>query len=179
MKDIDTWFNSWDRLASVGLSAVVLYTAVVVMVRISGKRTTSQMNNFDWVITVAIGGLVSSSALFKNVSVADGLTGIAVLMLLQWITTSLVIRSKMFRDAVKPEPVFLLHKGSLLKNNMRKERVSEGEVYAALRQKGIDSLTGADWVILETDASFSVKARKDQTPKGQQELMSDVKGGPG
>ncbi|MGB3722587.1 MAG: DUF421 domain-containing protein, partial [Pacificimonas sp.] len=68
---IATWFNSWERLLSIGLSAIATYIGIVILVRISGKRTTSQMNNFDWIITVALGGLVTSGILLKGVSVVD------------------------------------------------------------------------------------------------------------
>lgn len=179
MNDIDIWFNSWYRLYAVGISIVALYIALVILVRVSGKRTTSQMNNFDWVISVAIGGLVSSGALFKDISVADSLIGIATLLLLQWLMTWLVKKSKSFRNVVKAKPTILLHEGKLMRDNMRKERVSDAEVYAALRKEGMNSLGDADWVILETDASFSVKAREEDASGDKNgDLLRDVKGCP-
>ncbi len=174
MNEINTWFNSMDRLVSISLSSLIIYVALIAMTRLSGKRTTSQMNNFDWVITVAIGGLVSSGILLKNVAITDALVAMAALMIFQWLTTCLVIKNEIFRKLVKAKPALLLCKGELLRGNMKKERVSEAEIKAALRDRGLHSIDDAEWVILETDASFSVIARQDQELPDDPGLLSDV-----
>ncbi len=143
-------------MASVALSAIAVYLVVIATIRIGGKRSTSKMNNFDWVVTVATGGLTASGILLKDVAVADAATGIVMLTGLQWMTTWLVLRSPMFCRLVKPSPTLLVDRGELLEANMRAVRVSEAEINAALRERGMSSLDEAQWVILETDATFSV-----------------------
>lgn len=175
--EISTWFNSWDRLLSIGLSCLAVYIGIVVLVRISGKRTTSQMNNFDWIITVALGGLVTSGILLKNVSVSDALFAATCLILLQWIMTSVVLRSKFVCRLVKAEPKLLVDKGEMLHDNMKHERISEAEILSALRENGLHQLDQAQWVILETDASFSVIAANDDRPLEPQ-ILSNVAGKP-
>ncbi|MFB0612352.1 DUF421 domain-containing protein [Aurantiacibacter poecillastricola] len=174
--DIDTWFNSFDRLTSVAIGAVVFYILIVAMTRVTGKRTTSQMNNFDWMVTVAVGSLAASGILLKDVSIADAALGIAIMFALQWATSWLVLRSDVFSKLIKAEPRMLLHKGELQKDAMRAERISEAEIYNALRQKGHLSLDDANWVILENDGKFSIIPR-DDTSLDNAQLMKDV--GPG
>lgn len=175
--DINTWFNSVNRLEDILLSATVIYLAIIILVRISGKRTTSQMNNFDWIITVALGGLVTSGILLENVSVADALVAASWLMLLQWLMTSIVLRSDMVANLIKARPTLLVDNGDYLRDNMRKERISDAEIMGALRENGLHEIGQAKWVILETDASFSVIADSDERPEEPQ-ILANVGGRP-
>jgi len=159
--DVSTWFNSWERLWSVGQGTVFFFVFIVVLIRISGKRTTSQMNNFDWIVLVAIGSLASSGILLENVSIADAGFAIVLLAFLQWLTTWLVIRSDRFANLIKPSPRMLTHKGKLLEGPMRKERISRHEIEAVLRGQGFTALSDANWVILESDGSMTVIPKQD------------------
>jgi len=175
--EIATWFNSWDRVQSILLSGLAVYIGVIILVRISGKRTTSQMNNFDWIITVALGGLISSGILLKEVSVVDAMVAASWLVFLQWIMTWLVIRSEGLRHLVKAQPALLVTDGAFIQSNMTSERVSADEVMAALRENGLHELKQAKWVILETDASFSVVADNSERPDNPQ-ILNNVGGRP-
>lgn len=175
--EIATWFNSWDRIQSILLSGLAVYIGVIVLVRVSGKRTTSQMNNFDWIITVALGGLISSGILLENVSVVDAMVAASWLVFLQWVMTSLVIRSDKVRRMIKAQPTLLVTEGAFIEKNMTAERVSKDEVLAALRENGLHEVKQAKWVILETDASFSVVPDNDERPADPQ-ILGNVGGRP-
>ncbi|MEE4538291.1 MAG: YetF domain-containing protein [Erythrobacter sp.] len=177
LDNLDIWFNGFDRLERIIVSATAIYVAIIVLVRLSGKRTTSQMNNFDWIITVALGGLVSSGILLDDVSVADALVAAGWLVLLQWAMTTMVIRSDLLANLVKAKPTLLVENGKMLEDNMRDQRISEAEIMGALRENGLHELTQAKWVVLETDASFSVVADTDDRPEEPQ-ILSNVGGRP-
>ncbi|WP_044301400.1 DUF421 domain-containing protein [Rhodopirellula sallentina] len=172
-ESIDTWFNSVDRIESVAIASVYFYLFVILVVRVSGKRLTSQMNNFDWIVNIAIGSLVGSGILLKDVSITDATIAIAILASLQWLTTYLVLRSSIFRQVVKPKPALLTHKGQFVTENMQRERISESEVIAKLREKGFTSLDEANWVVIETDGSLTVIPQGAMT-FGEAKLLSDV-----
>ena len=75
-QDVIGWFESWDRLQNVAIAAVFFYAFIVLLVRVLGKRTTSQMNNFDWIITIAVGSLAFHlSLLVLLVGVAGAVRG--------------------------------------------------------------------------------------------------------
>lgn len=160
-QEIFSWFDSPERMADVAIGAIVFYVFIVSLVRISGKRTTSQMNNFDWIITVAIGSLMSAGILLENVSISDGAVAIAILALCQWVTTWAVMRYEWFAKVVKAKPRLLTHKGQLLEDAMRQERVSKEEIFAKLREKGYTRPQDANWVILETDGKLTVLPQQE------------------
>ena len=93
---------------------------------------------------------------------AEGLTAIASLCLLQYAVTWLSLRSERFQDLVKARPTVLLSRGEMLCEAMRRERVTEEEILAALRAHGMAGPDEAAAVILETDGSLTaLPTRKD------------------
>jgi len=146
-------------LVRVLISAPIMYLTIVLAIRLSGKRATSQMNNFDWIVTVAIGSLVGSGIVLKGVTVIESVAAIVMLLILQWILTKTVLHSKWLSKIVKAKPVVLLDRGVFLEEAMRRERVTKREVMSAIRQNGLVDPDQVQWVILETNASFSVIAK--------------------
>jgi uncharacterized membrane protein YcaP (DUF421 family) len=153
------FFNGWEGLARTALVGVLAYLALVVLLRMSGKRTLSKMNAFDLVVTVALGSTLATVLLSKDVALAEGVVAFAVLIGLQLSITWLSVRSRTVARSVKAEPTLLLHRGRFLSQAMKRERVLESEVLAALRGQGIASVEQVQAVVLETDGSFSVTAR--------------------
>jgi uncharacterized membrane protein YcaP (DUF421 family) len=128
----------------------------VLLLRISGKRTLSKWNAFDLVVTVAFGSTLATSLLSKETTLAQGVLAFGLLVGLQWSITWASVRSRTMERWVKAKPRLLLFRGQLQQEAMQQERVTESEVRAALREKGISAIEDVEAVILETDGSFSV-----------------------
>jgi len=82
----------------VALTGAAAYVAIVVLLRISGKRTLSKMNAFDFIVTIALGSALSATILDENISLAEGVTAMGVLIGAQYVITWLSFRSTGFRD---------------------------------------------------------------------------------
>lgn len=150
----------------------IAYIAIIFMLRISGKRTLSKWNSFDFVVTIAFGSILSSILLSTKDSFGTGILGFALLVLFQYILTWISARSSMVQKLVKAEPSLLLYKGKFKQEVLKRERVAEGEVLAALRAKGVGAIEDADAVVLETDGSFSVIKDLDNSTAS---ALKDVK----
>lgn len=171
------FFDSWQGLLRVLVVGVLAYVALVLLLRISGKRTLSKMNAFDMVVTVALGSTLASVLLTKSVSLAEGVLGFAVLIALQYALTWTSVRSGWVRRLVKSEPTLLVHKGQLLEGALRRQRVVPAEIREAVRSQGVARLEDVEAVVLETDGTFSVLKSGDRpstllgdvtnTPKGK------------
>jgi uncharacterized membrane protein YcaP (DUF421 family) len=156
-------FDSWAGLARVVIVGTLAYLGLVILLRASGKRTLSKMNAFDLVVTVALGSTLATVILTSDVALLEGLTAFALLIVLQLVITWLSVRSSAIRGLVKAEPALLVYRGALLHSAMRRERVTEAEVLAAVRSQGIASLDVVEAVVLETDGSFSAVERSAET----------------
>ncbi|WKN43286.1 DUF421 domain-containing protein [Tunicatimonas pelagia] len=145
-----------DSIVRIVVIVPVIYVLVILYIRVIGKRSTSQMNNFDWIVTVAMGSLVASTIILKDVAIVDGALGILLLMVLQYLLTKVMLYSATIRKIVKSTPQLLLYEGEFLPDNMKRERILESEILASIRESGLKNKNQVYAVILETDASFSV-----------------------
>ncbi len=136
--------------------ALLVYPTLVLVLRVSGKRTLAKMNAFDLVVTVALGSTLATILLSADVSLAEGVVVLVLLVTLQLAVAWVSVRVGWFRRIVKAEPALLLHHGVLLEDVPRAERVTAGEVRQAVRSQGIGGLELVEAVVLETDGSFSV-----------------------
>ena len=154
-------FDSWVGLGRVIVAGIPAYAGLILLLRISGKRTLSKMNAFDLVVTVALGSTLATVLLSKSVALAEGLLALALLIFLQFAVTWLSRRSSMFRRLVKNEPKLVLYEGRFLWDVMKSERVTEGEIAAAVRDQGIAELEAVGAAVLETNGSMTVVPHAD------------------
>ena len=160
------FFESWAGLGRVVVIGVLAYAALVVLLRISGKRTLAKMNAFDFVVTVALGSTLATVLLSKDVALAEGVLAFAVLIGLQYLLAWLGRRSERIEALIKSEPALLLYRGRFIERAMRQERLAQIEVLAAIRKQGISDVEEVEAVVLETDGSFSVIRRTGEAPAG-------------
>ncbi len=149
-------FQSWSDVGRVLVMGLLVYPTLVLVLRVSGKRTLAKMNAFDLVVTVALGSTLATILLSADVSLAEGVLALVLLIALQLAVAWVSVRVGWFRRTVKAEPALLLHRGVLQEDTLRAERVTAGEVRQAVRSQGIGDLSLVEAVVLETDGSFSV-----------------------
>ena len=154
------FFQGWEGLTRTVVVGVLAYIGLIMLIRISGKRTLSKMNAFDLVVTVALGSTLATVLLSKDVALAEGMLAFALLILLQFSITWLSVRLKVVRKLVKSEPTLLFHDGQFLEQQMLRQRVTREEVDAAIRDHGINSVDEVEAVVLETDGTFTVLTGK-------------------
>lgn len=150
------FFSGWSDLGRVLIVGALAYVGLVALLRVTGKRTLSKMNAFDLVVTVALGSTLATILLSKDVSLAEGMTALTLLVLLQFAAAWTAARSEFFRRLIKADPTLLLYEGRMLEAVLRRERVSPEEVLAAVRTEGQAALEDVRAVVLETDGTFSV-----------------------
>ncbi len=161
------FFDGWIGLVRTAVSGLLGYLGVVVLLRASGKRTLSKMNMFDFIVTVAMGSVLATIILSDDVPLAEGMVAIAGLIGAQFVVTWCSVRSKRFQSLVKASPALLFHSGEWLRESMRRERVTEAEMLAALRRSGFEDLSERIAIVLETDGSLTVIERPDSGKLGR------------
>jgi uncharacterized membrane protein YcaP (DUF421 family) len=151
----DAFFTNWNDILRVIVVGAAAYVGLVVILRVSGKRTLSKLNAFDFVVTVALGSTLASVLTSRTLSLAEGLAALALLVGLQLAVTWTAVRSKSFNHAIKAEPSLLLRDGELLHEALRRERVTPDEVMSAIRDAGASRFGDASAVILESDGTLT------------------------
>ncbi|MEV4661099.1 YetF domain-containing protein [Micromonospora echinofusca] len=139
--------------------AVLVYPALVVILRVSGKRTLSKLNAFDFVVTVALGSTLATILLSRDVSLVEGVLALALLVGLQYLIAVLAVRWPPSQRLLKSQPTVLLRDGRLRHQTMRRVRVAESEIRQAARSQGVGDLADVAAVVLESDGSLSIITR--------------------
>lgn len=164
--DQPIFFDTWTGLGRVILVGTLAYAGLVLMLRVSGKRTLSKMNAFDLIVTVALGSTLATVLLNRSVPLVEGLAAFALLIGLQFVITWMSVRSERVQDLVKARPTVLVSRGQPLPEAMTRQRVTMEEVRAAMRQSGQADLGSHVTVVLETDGSLSVLTDADGNAGG-------------
>ena len=169
------FFDNWDTILRTIIAAVVAYAGLVLILRVSGKRTLATLNAFDWVVSVALGSTLATILLSADVALAEGLLALLLLVALQWLVARTSIHWPGFKRVIRSEPRILLEDGQLLRSAMHAERVTEADVKEAVRNEGFGDLSDVAAVVLETDGSFSVISREKA---GSRSALQGVNGNP-
>ncbi|MFD2246531.1 DUF421 domain-containing protein [Pontibacter ruber] len=119
------FFDSWESILRTLIIGVLAYLVLVIQLRVSGKRTLSKMNSFDFIITVAFGSTLATILLNKDVALLDGIVAFGLLILLQFVITWGSVRSKKLNRMVKATPVLLFYQGTFLWETMKAERITK------------------------------------------------------
>lgn len=165
------FFDNWNSVIRTLILTPLGYIAMIMMLRVSGKRTLAKMNAFDFIGTVALGSALATVALNKNVTLTDGVIAIALLILVQFCLTWLSVRYSGVKDLITSRPSLLLYKGEMQKKVMKKERLTEKEIFAAAREQGISNIKNIDAIVLETTGAITIIKNLDS---GNPQTLNDV-----
>ncbi|MBE9116749.1 DUF421 domain-containing protein [Lusitaniella coriacea LEGE 07157] len=165
-------FNNPNALLDTLIIGAPAYLVIIFLLRISGKRTLSKWNAFDFVVTIAFGSILSTLLLSKDTSLLQGALAVGLLVFFQYAITWISVRSNVMQKLLKAEPSLLLYQGQLQHSILKRERVAKGEVLAAIRSSGIAAIEEVEAVVLETDGSFSVIPKFNSESRS---ALADVK----
>lgn len=168
------FFDDWSDIWRIFVSCLAAYLIIIFCLRISGKRTLSKWNAFDFIVTIALGSILASVVLSSKTMILEGVFAAGLLILFQYIITFFAARFDYFDKLVKAEPTLLFYRGDFEKAEMKKQRVAKSEILSAVRASSIGSLSKVEAVVLETDGTFSV-IEKSNTGE-QASSLEDVKG---
>ena len=149
------WFDTWSGIARVLLVGASAYIALVIVLRVSGKRTLAKLNAFDLVVTVAVGSTLATILLNSDVSFTEGVVALASLATLQFVAATITTRWPRGRAILTSRPTVLMVDGRFDEDVMRRERVSAEDIRLAIRSSGYGHIRSIGVVILESDGSLS------------------------
>ncbi|WP_144097992.1 DUF421 domain-containing protein [Croceicoccus sediminis] len=152
------FIGSIDAFLRILAATAMAYTAVIVILRINGKRSLSKLNAFDFIVTIALGSVLASTIVSKSVKLFEGLFAFAVLLALQYIVSRTSAHWQRFAKIVRSEPKLLLRDGQFLDTALLNERFTRDEVIAEIRKEGHGRYEDIAAVVLESDGSLSVIA---------------------
>lgn len=144
------------------LRAAIVYVVLLLMVRLSGKRTVGQFTPFDLILVVLLGNAVQNSLIGEDMSLIGGLLLAATLICLNWVTGWITSRSRRIDRLIEGSPVLLVRDGQVFEPVLRAQQLSQADLEVALRQADCSHIDEVALAVLETNGHISVvKRRRD------------------
>ena len=134
----------------------VVFTSVLILLRISGKRQLGQMSASEFVAILLISNAVQNAMNGGDNSLAGGLILAAVLISLSALVSWLTFRSRILSRILEGTPTLIIHKGRLVRKNLEHEKLNLSELKVLLRKQGIHEFHLVETAILEADGTLSV-----------------------
>ncbi|MBU2997003.1 DUF421 domain-containing protein [Cellulophaga baltica] len=155
------------------LSAIGIYIAIIIYTRIFGKRSFSKMSSFDFAMTVSVGSMIATTVLSDSVNLSEGALGLVMVYALQ-LLAAYFRRFSTFRKIIDNQPTLLMDGEEILKENLKKVRVTEGDLRSKLREANVIRLSDVKAVIFETTGDMVV-LHKDDNTEIEPWILKDVK----
>jgi len=150
-------------LLQIIVRTAIIYFAVLIGLRLTGKREVGQMTPFDLVLLILIANAVQNAMTGPDNSVTGGLIAAGTLLVLNFLMSHLVFRNRRVRRIVEGTPTILVRDGQLVMKNLASEHITADELLQALREHGVPRTEEVGLAVLEIDGSISV-LRKDELP---------------
>ena len=157
------------------MRTVILYLVLTLSIRLMGKRQIGQMEASEFVVTMLVANLASIPMQDSSIPLYSGLTPILVVLGLELVLSGVILYSVRVRKFFCGKPVILIDNGKILRENLRKTRVTLDELMGHLRQKEVLDVTAVQYAILETDGNLSVFPYPKERPASAKEAGVRVK----
>jgi uncharacterized membrane protein YcaP (DUF421 family) len=137
------------------LRATVVFFFIFLVTRIAGRRELSSLEPFDVILLVVLGDLVQQGITQSDQSVTGTLVVISTITMLSVGVSWVSFRSGKVRLVSEGEPIVLVQDGEIIERNLRRERLTLGDLEEEARGQQVASLSDVRWAILEKDGSIS------------------------
>jgi uncharacterized membrane protein YcaP (DUF421 family) len=142
------------------IRTVAVYAAILILLRIFGKRGLAQLNAFDLVVLLLLSNVVQNAIIGNDLSLTGGILGAVILLAFDYILDRLAFIAPRLGRLLQGTPTTLYRDGKLDREGMRHEAITENELVAVLRRQGLE-LADVEQVELEPEGVFNA------TPKAK------------
>lgn len=138
------------------LRGSITYLSLFILLRFILKRQAGAVGITDLLVIVLIAD-ASQNAMASNYrSITDGILLVLTIVFWSYVLNWLGYQVPQLQSFIYPPPLPLIKHGRLLRQNMRKELITEGELMTQLREQGIDDITRVKAAHIEGDGYISV-----------------------
>lgn len=138
------------------MRTLVVYLILIGVIRLMGKRQIGQMEPSEFVVTMLVANLASIPMEDPGMPLYAGVVPMVTVLGAELVLSGLALDSILVRKLLCGKPVILIDNGRILRENLRRTRVTLDELMGHLRQKDVLDVTTVQYAILETNGNLSV-----------------------
>ena len=158
------------------IRTTIAFILLVSLSRLLGRKALSQMTYFDFTVVISFGSVAANLGIGQNPTFQSSVTALICFGLLGTLSGYLHIKSFIFRKLINSEPLVIMQNGDIVLSNMKKARMTLGELTSMLRDKNIFNVNEVHYAIIENNGTLSVLPKavsKPLTPKDMQMSPAD------
>lgn len=180
MKDIFEWsrvlFNDLPEifLFEVIFRSVIMFSLLLLTLKIAGKRGVKQLSVFETVIIIALGSAAGDPMLYEDVGILPAITVFVVIILLYRMITWLAAKNKSFEEFIEGKTECLINEGRFSITTFKKESLAQDEFFSELRLKSIEHLGQVKNAFIETSGEISTFYYDDNEVKYGLPILPDL-----
>ncbi len=154
---------------------LLVYAALLFLLKMFGKRELAQLNPFDLVVLLILSNTVQNAIIGNDTSLIGGLVGAIVLLVINWVVVRYFYHHPKFEEFFEGEPTVLVQDGQLLQAACDQQEITAPELQAALRRQGFADISRVQTAVLETSGAISVIAKEPTTEMKIDEILERLK----
>jgi uncharacterized membrane protein YcaP (DUF421 family) len=139
------------------LRVVVMYVFLMLVFRLTGKRTLGEATTFDLLLLLVISETTQQAMVDDDHSMTHAFLLIITFLAINVGLSLLKVRSERFDKLLEGAPLLLVSDGRLLRERMTKARVGEDDIMEAARHvQGLERLDQIKYAVLERRGEISI-----------------------
>ncbi len=155
------------------LRPIIVYAALILGLRLAGKRELAQLNPFDLVVLLTLSNTVQNAIIGNDNSVTGGLIGAATLLIVNYLVVRFVYNNHKIETLVEGAEDTLLENGVINPVMLKRELITPSELEIAAHKQGFSSLDEVEKAVLEPDGAISFISKKPEPDvERHQELLT-------
>lgn len=143
---------------------LILYSLVVLVLRLLGKRQIGQLQPFELVVVIMISELAAVPSENVGIPLISGIIPILVLLFAGTTLSYMSLKNEKARAILCGRPTILVDKGKILEQELAKTRYNLTDLLEQLRLKNVPNIADVEYAILETNGEVSVIPKSQKRP---------------
>lgn len=138
------------------IRAIIVYIYIFIVIKVLGQRSIGALNPLDFLFGVIIGDVIGEPLSSGDIALTGPIASATLIASLHLGLSYLALKTPRFRRVIEDEPIILIRNGQILKEQLRKTKVTVESLLMDLRLRGAADLTQVDYAVLESNGQISV-----------------------
>ena len=160
-------------MAIIFVRTVILYFAILISMRIMGKRQLGEMEISEFIVAALIADLAATPLQDIGIPLLNGLVPIIIMFCFEIIIAGLNMRSVKLRKLTYGRPEIIIRNGRIIREAMQKNRFTLDELMQELRAQGLTDTTQVEYAVLETNGQLSIILKSGDQPATASQMGVD------
>ena len=135
-----------------------------------GKKQISQLNIFEYITGIVLGGIVALHSIDLKSNIFYGLIAMLVWFLIPLLVDYISLKSKTFREFTQGKSAVFIQNGKVMEDNLKKEGFTSEDLLEQLRSKDIFQVADVEFALMEPSGTLSVLPKKENQPLTPKDL---------